>query len=50
MQWSLLRVIGALVAAYTAWALLNDFAGTLFLICAAVAGWRLWRTAMAVPG
>jgi len=50
MQWSLFRVIGALVAAYTAWALLNDFAGTLFLICAAVAGWRLWRTAMAVPG
>ncbi len=48
MQWSLFRVLGVLVAAYIAWALLTDFAGTLFLACASVAGWRLWRTAM--PG
>ncbi len=49
-QWSLLRVLGVLVAAYVAWALLTDFAGTLFLLCTAVAGWRLWRTAMIGPG
>ena len=48
MQWSLFRVLGVLMAAYVAWALLTDFAGTLFLACASVAGWRLWRTAM--PG
>ena len=50
MQGSLIRIGMWLVAAYIAWALLNDFAGTLFLLCAAVAGWRLWRTAAAVPG
>jgi len=50
MQWSLLRVLGVLVAVYVAWALLTDFAGTLFLLCTAVAGWRLWRTAMVGPG
>ena len=48
MQWSLFRVLGVLMATYVAWALLTDFAGTLFLACASVAGWRLWRTAM--PG
>jgi len=48
MQGSLFRILGVLVAAYIAWALLTDFAGTLFLACASVAGWRLWRTAM--PG
>ncbi len=37
-----------LVAGYIAWALLTDFAGTLFLACTSVTGWRLWRTAM--PG
>lgn len=50
MQWSLLRVLGVLVAVYVAWALLTDFAGTLFLLCSAVAAWRLWRTAMVGPG
>ena len=50
MQGPLFRVLGILVAAYVAWALLTDFAGTLFLLCAAVAAWRLWRTAMAGPG
>jgi len=50
MQGSLIRIGMVLVAAYVAWALLNDFAGTLFLLCATVAGWRLWRTAAAVPG
>jgi hypothetical protein len=34
-----------LLAAYVGWTLLNLYAGTLFLLCTAVAGWRLWRTA-----
>ncbi len=34
-----------LLAAYVGWTLLNLYAGTLFLLCIAVAGWRLWRTA-----
>jgi len=46
----LLRLGGILVAAYVGWALLNAYAGTVFLLCTAVAGWRLWRTAAAVPG
>ena len=50
MQSPLLRIFGVLVAVYVAWALLTDFAGTLFLICTAVAAWRLWRTVMGVPG
>ena len=49
MQSPLLRILGVLVAVYVAWALLTDFAGTLFLLCTAVAAWRLWRTAMGVP-
>ena len=50
MQWSLFRVLVALVAAYVGWTLLSAYASTLFLLCAAVAGWRLWRTAAALPG
>jgi len=46
----LLRLGGILVAAYVGWTLLNAYAGTVFLLCTAVAGWRLWRTATAVPG
>jgi hypothetical protein len=37
-----------LLAAYVGWTLLNLYAGTLFLLCTAVAGWRLWRTAAAL--
>ncbi len=46
----LLRLGATLLAAYVGWTLLNAYAGTLFLLCAAVAGWRLWRTAAPMPG
>jgi len=46
----LLRLGTALLAAWAAWALLSGYAGTLFLLCASVAGWRLWRTAATMPG
>ncbi len=46
----LLRLGGVLIAAYVGWTLLNAYAGTVFLLCTAVAGWRLWRTAATVPG
>jgi len=46
----LLRLGVTLFAAYVGWTLLNAYAGTLFLLCAVVAGWRLWRTAATVPG
>ncbi len=45
----LLRLGTALLAAWAGWALLSGYAGTLFLLCAATALWRLWRTAAAVP-
>ncbi len=38
MQWSLFRILGVLAGAWIVWSLLNQFAGILFLICAAVAG------------
>ncbi len=37
-----------LLAAYVGWTLLNLYAGTLFVLCTAVASWRLWRTAAAL--
>jgi len=46
----LLRLGVTLFAAYIGWTLLNAYAGTLFLLCAAVAGWRLWRTTATMPG
>jgi len=46
----LIRLGVTLVAAYIGWTLLNAYAGTLFLLCASVAGWRLWRTAATMPG
>lgn len=49
MQWSLLRILGVLAGAWIIWSLLNQFAGILFLLCAAVAGWRLWLTSSGVP-
>ena len=50
MQWSLFRILVILIGAWVVWSLLNQFAGVLFLICAAVAGWRLWLTGLAVTG
>ena len=50
MQWSLFRILGVLIGAWVVWSLLNRFAGVLFLICTAVAGWRLWLTTSGVPG
>ena len=50
MQWSLFRVLGVLAGAWIVWSLLNQFAGILFLLCAAVGGWRLWQAAAAMPG
>jgi len=39
----LLRVGTVFVAAIIGWALLNAYSGVLFLLCLAVAVWRLWR-------
>ena len=50
MRWSLFRVLGVVVGAVIVWSLLNQFAGILFFICTAVAGWRLWLTASGAPG
>ena len=50
MRWSLFRILGVVVGAGIVWSLLNQFAGILFLICTAVAGWRLWLTASGAPG
>ena len=46
----LIRLGVTLLAAYVGWTLLNAYAGTLFLLSATVAGWRLWRTAATMPG
>ena len=43
------RIIASLIVFFLGWALLDAYAGTLFVLCAAVAGWRLWRVA-ALPG
>ena len=45
MQQSLVRLAVGLLVASVAWTLLRAYAGSLFLLCAAVALWRLWRTA-----
>ena len=45
MPWSIWRILGILAGAWIVWSLLNQFAGVLFLLCAVVAGWRLWLTA-----
>ena len=44
MRWPLLRILGGLLGAWFVLALLNQYAGILFLLCTAVAGWRLWLT------
>jgi stage V sporulation protein K len=46
----LFRLGATLVAAWVGWTLLNAYAGTLFLLSASLAGWRLWRAAAAMPG
>ena len=46
----LFRLGATLIAAWVGWTLLNAYAGTLFLLSAGVAGWRLWRTAATMPG
>ena len=46
----LFRLGATLIAAWVGWTLLNAYAGTLFLLCASVAGWRLWRTAATMSG
>jgi hypothetical protein len=35
-----LRLLAILVAAIVGWALLTAYAGSIFLVCAAIAGWR----------
>ena len=49
VQGSLLRLAGLLLAAIVGWTLLRAYTGTLFLICIAMAGWRLWRVAADMP-
>jgi stage V sporulation protein K len=46
---ALIRLGIALLAVYVGWTLLNAYALPLFLMCGAVVGWRLWRTAAALP-
>ena len=47
---ALIRLGATLLAVYIGWKLLNAYAGTLFLLCAAVASWRLWRISAALSG
>ena len=49
MQRPLLTIFGVLVAGSLFWSLLNTYAGILFPLCVAVAGWRLWRKAVTLP-
>lgn len=46
---SLIRLGVVPLAVYVGWTLLNAYALPLFLMCAAVAGWRLWHTAASLP-
>ena len=50
MRWSSWRIGGVLVGAWITWSLLSQFAGILFLLCAAAAGWRLWLAMPKMPG
>jgi stage V sporulation protein K len=49
MPWTVLRLLGVLMAASVAWSLFTQYAGVLFLLCAAVAGWRLWLASPGLP-
>jgi hypothetical protein len=44
-----LRGLFIAAAALTGWMLLIGYAGSIFLVCAAVALWRLWRVAFRTP-
>jgi hypothetical protein len=45
-----LRWVVIIAAILAAWVLVADYAGSIFLACAAVAFWRLWRVAFATSG
>ena len=49
MPWTVLRLLGVLMAASIVWSLFTQYAGVLFLLCAAVAGWRLWLASPGLP-
>jgi hypothetical protein len=44
-----LRWLIAVTAVITGWMLLVEYAGSVFLVCTAVAAWRLWRVAFGAP-
>jgi SpoVK/Ycf46/Vps4 family AAA+-type ATPase len=44
-----LRWLVIALAAIVSWTLLAQYAGSIFLACAAVASWRLWRVAAGAP-
>jgi len=44
-----LRWLFIAAAVIAGWMLLVDYAGSIFLVCAAVAAWRLWRVAFGAP-
>jgi hypothetical protein len=45
-----LRWVVFIAVILAAWVLLADYAGSIFLACAVVAFWRLWRVAFAASG
>jgi stage V sporulation protein K len=45
---TLIQLGAVLLALYVGWTLLNAYAFPLFVMCAAVAAWRLWRTSAAL--
>jgi stage V sporulation protein K len=49
MPWTVLRLLGVLMAASIVWSLFIQYAGVLFLLCAAVASWRLWLASPGLP-
>ena len=44
-----LRLLAILAAAIIGWALLTAYAGSIFLACAVIAAWRLWRVVAGAP-
>ena len=46
----LLRAALVLAAPIVAWTLLLAYAGSILLLCTALALWRLWRLAAGIPG
>ena len=43
------RILFFAIAALAGWILLSAYAGRVFLACAAIATWRLWRVARGTP-